>query len=80
MTSEEVQVQCKLTERDGINTEIQDLIDILEIKRKAVKEINTWLHNNCKHEWEYCRDSSWDTPDYQCKICNCFQSENGCRN
>ena len=40
-----------------------------------IHKINRFMYDYCDHEWEYCRESSYDRSDHLCKTCRQLQSD-----
>jgi len=73
MASEEVQEN--LNEKIKTINEIGILNKQITAKEESLTKVKIWLLENCKHIWEYQRESSWDEPDYICNICGFCQSD-----
>jgi len=73
MTSQEVKE--KIDERTKTRCELNKLNDQIKTKENNLSELKLWLLENCNHQWEYIRESSWDPSDYKCKTCNYYKSD-----
>ena len=53
------------------------LSDLDTVRNKIefhINKITRFMYEHCEHEWEYCRESSYDRSDYFCRTCRQLQS------
>jgi len=67
-------VQEKINERKDILLKRSQLNEQLNELQHKIDNNTEWLYKNCKHDWEYYRETSLDQKDYICKACKCFKS------
>jgi len=68
-------VQEKLIERNELISKVEIKNNELNKIKNDIQKLDNWLYSDCKHEWEYHRESSFEMSYYKCKICSCFQSD-----
>ena len=57
-----------------LNDTINELDETKKILRNHIEKMNEYMYKYCVHEWEYYRESPYDSSDKLCRRCHQFQS------
>tara|TARA_R110002074_G_C12313715_1_gene646279 strand:- start:64 stop:312 length:249 start_codon:yes stop_codon:yes gene_type:complete len=68
-------INTLLEQKRILYSKMSDLDNVKKKIKDHIKRLDNFIYENCDHEWEYYRESSYDSSDYLCKRCGQFQSQ-----